>query len=209
MPESPPAFDQPRQRTWWLFAKVLLAFLLLNFLVTFVNVWPTPWVQPEARIAPEIVALWLTLLAFVAFFGAVSRLALGALTTFVVLLAVGRYADVTVPAILGRKMNLYWDAYHLPRFLDVASQALAWWQIIGIALAAVAGVWLLVKLIRLSIGVLAEFAAPYALRSPIAWLLTLASAGIVAADFMRVPAASPYVAGPVLPVRMVLSLIHI
>jgi hypothetical protein len=55
-------------------------------------------------------------------------------------------------------------------------------------------------LIRACVTVLALQTAPAALRSLVAWVLTLACVALVAADFARVPAASPYVAGPVLPV---------
>ena len=192
--------DRRDHGRWLTMAVVVLAFLLLNFLATFVNVWPTPWVQPEARIGPEVVGLWLTILLLVGLFGAVGRRTLTLLTVFVLLITIGRYADVTVPALLGRKMNLYWDAYHLPRFLDVASQALAWWQILAIVAGAGIGFWLLFRLIRAVLRVLAEQAAPYALRSPAAWVATFVAVGLVSADFMRVPSASPYVAGPVLPV---------
>jgi len=178
----------------------LLALLTLNFLATFVNVWPTPWVQPELRIGPEVVALWIALMLLAAVFRPIGRRTVAVFTVLFLLIAIGRYADVTVPALFGRKMNLYWDAYHLPKFLEVASQALSVWEIIGILLAGVLGFWLLVRLIRACVGVLAIHTAPAALRSPVAWVLSLASAALVAADFARVPAASPYVAGPVLPV---------
>ena len=107
----------------------------LNFLTSFNNVWPTPFVQPDTRIGPELVALWLVLLLLVAVFGRIGRGPTAVLTAVFLLVAIGRYADVTVPAWLGRKMNLYWDAYHLPKFLEVASQGLAWWQIVGIVAA--------------------------------------------------------------------------
>jgi hypothetical protein len=132
--------------------------------------------------------------------GRIGRLAISLFTLAMVLLAIGRYADVTVPALFGRKMNLYWDAFHLPKFLEVASQALAPWQIAGIVAAALFAFWLLVRLIRLCVDVLATQAAPRAVRSPTAWLLTMGLTALVLADFAKIPAASPYVAGPVTPV---------
>ena len=45
-------------------------------------------------------------------------------------LTIGRYADVTAPALYGRPMNLYWDARHLPN--------------VGAMLAEVATPWMLV-----------------------------------------------------------------
>ena len=185
---------------WSRLVKAVLALLVLNFLISFNNLWPTPWVQPDTRIAPELVGLWVILLVILAVFGRIGRLTVTLLTGVFFLLVIGRYADVTVPALLGRKMNLYWDAYHLPKFLEVASQALSGWQILGILAGVSLGLWLLVRLVRVCIQTLARHAAPMALRSPLAWVVTFCAAGLVVADFMRVPAASPYVAGPVLPV---------
>jgi hypothetical protein len=184
---------------WLLLARVLLALLTLNFLATFVNVWPTLMVEPEARIGPEFVALWVSLLLLVATFGRVGRAAIAVLTGLFLLVAIGRYADVVVPAMLGRKLNLYWDGYHVWRFLEVAARDLPWWQIVGILAAVVAGLWLLARLIRFGIVTLAEHAAPRALRSPAALVLTLVCVGLVVADMTRL-APSPFVAGPVFPV---------
>jgi hypothetical protein len=184
---------------WLLTGKVVLAMLVLNFLTSFNNVWPTPWVQPDTRIGPEFVALWVILLVLAALFGRVGRGAIGLLTGLFVLVAIGRYADVTVPAWLGRKLNLYWDAYHLPKFLEVASQDYAWWQLIGIVTAFLAGLGLLVGLIRACIGTLAA-AAPFAVRSPVALAVSVAVAGLVVANLAKVGFASPYVSGPVFPV---------
>ncbi len=180
--------------------KVTLALLVLNFLTSFANVWSTPLIRPDMRIGPEFVGLWLILLLLVGLFGRVGRRAVTLLTGLFLLVAIGRYAEVTVPAWFGRKVNLYWDAQHLPKFLDVASQDLAWWQIAGIVAAFIVGFWLLIRLIRVCIEVLAEHAAPYALRSPIALIVTLSFLGLVAASFMKVEAATRYVSAPVFPV---------
>lgn len=179
--------------------KVILALLVLNFLATFVNVWPTPFVQPDTRIGPEFVALWVVLLVLVALFERVGRVAISVLTGLFLLVAIGRYADVTVPAWFGRKLNLYWDAPQLPTFLDVASQSFTWWQIAGIVAALLGGFWLLTRLIRLCIETLAVHAAPHALRSPAALVLTFLCVGLVLANLTQV-VASPFVAGPVFPV---------
>jgi len=197
---EPLEVQRPQGNRWLVMTKVALALLVLNFLTSFNNVWSTPWVQPDTRISPDFVGLWVILLLLVALFGCVGRRAIAVLTGVFLLMVIGRYAEVTVPAWFGRKVNLYWDAQHLPKFLDVASQDLAWWQIVGIVAAAIAGFWFLTRLIRVCIEVLAEHAAPYALRSPIALIVTIACLGLVAANFMKVEAALPYVSAPVFPV---------
>ena len=179
--------------------KVALALLLLNFLTSFTNIWPTPFVQPDTRIGPEFVALWAILVLLVALFGRVGRGAIAVLTGWFLLVAIGRYVDVTLPAWLGRKLNLYWDAAELPKFLEVASQEYAWWEIFGIIAAFIAGFWLLTRLIRGCIEVLAMHAAPYTLRSPMALTVTIACLGLVVGNLTKV-VVSPYVSGPVFPV---------
>ena len=186
-----------RGHRWQVLIKVTLALLVLNFLTSFGNVWSTPYIQPDTRIGSDFVGLWLVLLLLVAVFGRVSSRALRWLTAVFVLVVIGRYAEVTVPAWFGRRVNLYWDAQHLPAFLDVASQDYAWWQILGIVSAFIAGLWLLIRLIRACIEVLARHAAPYALRSPIALFVTAAVAALAGASLMKVEAAVPYVSDPV------------
>jgi hypothetical protein len=185
---------------WLLTLQVVAALVLLNALTSFVNVWPTPLVRPDTRIGPEFVALWVILLALAALYGRIGHRAVALLTGLFVLVAIGRYADVVVPAWFGRKLNLYWDARHLPRFLEVASQQFTGWQLLGLALAVVASLWLLVWIIRACIRTLAWQAAPRALRSPLALVVTIAVVAMVGANMARIGPSNPYVAGPVFPV---------
>ena len=186
-----------QDRRWLAITKVVLALLVLNFLTTFKNVWSTPWVQPDTRIGTDFAALWLVLLMLVALFGRVGRRVIGLLTFLFLLAVIGRYADVTVPAWFGRKVNLYWDAQHLPKFLEVASQEYVWWQIIAAVAGFIAGMWLLIRLIRTCIEVLARIAVPYALRSPVSLLMSVLMLGLVAAAYKKVEVALPYVSEPV------------
>lgn len=185
----------------WLSAlKVALALLVLNFLTSFINIWSTPWIKPDARLGSDLVALWVILLLLVAVFGRVGRRATTMLSVLFLLAVIGRYVDVSVPSWLGRKVNLYWDAQHLPKFLDVASQSYTWWQIVAMVVGLVAGLWLLARLIRLCISVLAEHAAPYAVRSPSTWGLAAVAVGVVVAGLMKVEMVLPHVAEPAFPV---------
>jgi len=86
--------------------KVAAALLLLNFLTSFENVWPTPLIKPDARIGPEFVGLWVLLLAWVALFKRLGSIPLAVLTGLYMAIVIGRYADVTVPALFGRLLNL-------------------------------------------------------------------------------------------------------
>ena len=185
-----------------LLVRVMAALLLLNFLTSFENVWPTPLIKPDARVGPEFVGLWVLLLIWVALFKRVGALALSVFTGLYLLIVIGRYTDVTVPALFGRELNLYWDGHQIPKFLEVASQALAGWQIVAILLAIVLGAWFLTWLIRTCIRTLANHAVPYALRSPILLVITVFWMGMVAGNVMKVEATWPYISRPVVPIYM-------
>ena len=57
--------NRPHIHRWLVMTKVALALLVLNFLTTFNNVWSTPYVQPDTRVGPDFVGLWLILLLLV------------------------------------------------------------------------------------------------------------------------------------------------
>ncbi|MFN9030165.1 MAG: sulfatase-like hydrolase/transferase [Betaproteobacteria bacterium] len=150
----------------------LLALALLNTLLSMKNWWPTPGVLPDARLAPEAVFGWVLLLAWVAWRGALSARALWAMTGVVLLFVLGRYFDVTVPALFGRPVNLYWDGQQIPTFLWVSARDYPWWVsvvFVGVLLAVLA---VLLLAIRWAIGVAAREAAPAALRARWTWAVT-------------------------------------
>ena len=162
-------------------ALALLALAVLNTLLSLRNWWPTPGVLPDHRLSPEFVALWLSMLACVAWRGALSARLLGWLSAGTLLLVLARYADVTVPSLFGRPVNLYWDGQQIPRFLWVSARELPWW--VGVAaVAAVLGLLAaLYLLLRWALATVGRDAAPYALRARWTWLPTgLTVAAVVA-----------------------------
>lgn len=179
--------------------RAIAALLFLNAAVSFNNWWPTPAVIPDHRLAPELVVLWLVLLVAVQRRGAPSPRLTTTLAIGYLLLAIGRYLDVTAPALFGRPINLYWDVGQVPRFVSVASQQFDPWQIGGIAALAVLLAYGLYRLLRLAIQVTARDAAPFALRSAAALSLTAVAAGLVVANAAGVQATWPVVARPVTP----------
>ncbi len=179
-------------------AAALLALLFLNGSLSFRNWWPTPGILPDARLAPGFVWLWLLLLLVVTWRGALSRRAAGLLAAVYSLLVLLRYADVTAPALFGRAVNLYWDVPRIPRFVWVAVQGGAWWQV-TVALTALALLgWGLHRLLRVSIEVVAREAVPYALRARWAWLASAVAVALVLANHAGVRATWPLVSKPVL-----------
>ena len=176
------------------------ALWFLNAALSFDNWRPTPWIKLDARLAPELVALWLLLLVAAKAFGSVGRGLVSALAALYLLLVVGRYADVTAPALFGRALNLYSDGKQIPRFLAVISQDLAAWQTVLILLGVLLGLWLLYRLLRLAVATLAHDAVPRALRSRAAIAVTVVAVALVVANVAGVKATWPIVARPVIPV---------
>ena len=159
----------------------LLALVVLNTALSLRNWWPTPGVLPDHRLAPEFVALWLLLLALVAWRGRLSPRLLTGLSLAYLALVLGRYADVTVPALFGRPVNLYWDGQQIPRFLWVSAREYPGWMsaaAIAVVLALLAALY---GLLRWAMGAVARDAAPYALRAKWTWLPTVLALAAVAA----------------------------
>ena len=118
---------------------VLLGVLvLLNGLLTFRNAWPTPWVRFGNELSVELALMLVVLALYAQRFGPPRGRLLGGLSVVVVLLVIGRYAVVTAPALYGRRINLYWDAQHIPAVVAMIAEAGPAW-IVGLAVAAALG----------------------------------------------------------------------
>ncbi|MFX4728978.1 hypothetical protein ABTB38_18410, partial [Acinetobacter baumannii] len=76
---------------------------------------------------------------------------------------VGRYADVTVPGLFDRPVNLFWDGQQIPRFLWVTAQGLPWWVSVGALAGLSLLVWALWRGARALVWQIAHRAVPYAL----------------------------------------------
>jgi hypothetical protein len=174
----------------WRCVAALVSLAVLNAMLSFRNLWPTPGIVPDARLAPEFVAFWVLLLLFVAWRGAPTPRTVGWLAAAWLLLALGRYADVTVPTLFGRAVNLYWDGQQIPRFLLVSARGHAWWQVLAVVAALIAGIAALHALLRWAMHHASVHAAPYALRARWAWLPTAAA---VAAVLVHQAGAAPTV----------------
>jgi Sulfatase len=132
--------SRPAIRQWLTLAAALL---LLNAALTLGNVWPTPWIEPRAELSVEVAALLFALAAYAEIAvrrgwqppGRRTALALAALMFF---LTIGRYADVTAPALYGRPVNLYWDARHLPNVGAMLVEVAKPWMLAAFLAAFVA-----------------------------------------------------------------------
>ncbi|NEX22028.1 hypothetical protein G3480_17235 [Thiorhodococcus mannitoliphagus] len=127
---------RPSWRLW-----IALGFALygLNLLLSVYNVWPTPWVTTRHQLSIEILVLVLLMAVFTAAGRPPARRTLTALAALVLLLTLGRYAEVTAPALYGRRINLYWDAPHIPGVAAMLIQAASGRQLLLAGLGLVGG----------------------------------------------------------------------
>lgn len=124
-----------RARHW---AALGLALLALNAALTFHNVWPTLWIAPRAELSVELGALLLALVAWTSSGRTLGTPLRTVLTLAVLVLVLGRYAEVTAPALYGRPINLYWDSQHVPKVVAMLAEVGPWWLVGALALGLVA-----------------------------------------------------------------------
>jgi len=134
------ATARPSIRQWLTLAAALL---LLNAALTLGNVWPTPWVEPRAELSVEVAIIVLALAVYAELaqrrgWRMPGRVTALALTVPMFLLTVGRYADVTAPALYGRPVNLYWDARNLPNVAAMLAEVAKPWMLAAFLVAVVA-----------------------------------------------------------------------
>ena len=142
---------QPAQRgVSWL--RLGLGWFLLNFALTIQNIWPTPWITTHNKFSFEIALLLLVLAVYAELKGVPPRRLIGWLAVGLTLLTIGRYAQVTAPALYGRPINLYWDAQHLPRVAAMLAQVSPTWLVALAALGTMVLVGGLFLALRWALG---------------------------------------------------------
>ncbi|MCC8998018.1 MAG: hypothetical protein LM522_00735 [Candidatus Contendobacter sp.] len=117
-------------------SQLLLALFILNSALTFQNRWPTVGVRWVPELSIELAALVFILV--ITWRGMPRRRFRYAILIGYVVLTLGRYLDVTAPALMGRSINLYWDSPHLPQVAALFLDQVAGWQALlgGLALLA-------------------------------------------------------------------------
>ena len=99
------------------------ALIVLNFSLTFHNVWPTLWITTRHELSVEIAVLVLVLALYSEAVKGPSRGTINGLAILLLVFCMGRYAEVTSPALYGRPVNLYWDASHVLNVVAMLNQA--------------------------------------------------------------------------------------
>jgi hypothetical protein len=152
------------------------ALLVLNAALTFGNLWPTLRVVPRAELSIEIALLLLALVAWTSFVRPLGRVSLVALTLLLFVFVLGRYAEVTAPALYGRPVNLYWDSQHLPKVAAMLAEVGPWWLVGLIVVALIALFGALITALALCLGAVSR-----ALRVPAGRRVLGALAGVIVA----------------------------
>lgn len=181
---------------------VLFAVSVLNFSLSFHNVWPTPWIRLRPELSVEISAIVLLLAVRRTWFGATHVRVQQIMAAAIVILALGRYADVIAPALYGRPINLYWDAKHFPRVALMILDSSELWLIVTIVLGIIVGITALFFGIWWAIAVIVKATEKPLLRTSLIGLaasaLTLYAVGmtsrtITTERWFSVPVSLTYV----------------
>ena len=174
---------------WRAWTLLTAALLLLNASVTFDNVWPTPAITWSDRLSIELAIVVFALSAAAISGREPSRRALRLLSVGWLALALGRYADVTSPALYGRDVNLYWDLRFVPDVVSMVTRVLPLWLTVSASAAAVLAVAALYAIVRWSFG---RVALGVRSRTERRLILVMAIAAAMASAGLRASRGEPF-----------------
>jgi hypothetical protein len=136
----------PAGNPWANSARTAAAVFVLNGALAFENVWPTPAIVWRGQASIELAILLLAAVPPYARIASPPRRVLSILSAGWVVLAIGRYLNVTAPALYGRDVNLYWDVRFVPDVVAMVTKVAPGWLLSLSLLLAVAVVVLLYRL---------------------------------------------------------------
>lgn len=167
----------PVKGHWLRWLALAAALYCLNFVATFHNVWPTPWITTWNELSVDVAVLLLLMTLYRGFVGPLSPRTIKLLAVLLLLIGIGRYAEVTAPALYGRRINLYWDAAYLPDVAAMLTKVARPWLLAAGAFGALALLGTVYALMHWSLGRVCD-----ALERPRGRrVLALLSGGLVAA----------------------------
>ena len=144
------------ERRWLRWIGLAAALAILDVSLTFHNIWPTPFIRWTGELSVELAACILMLVLATRSIGAPSRTRLAGLSVLWILLVIGRYAEVTAPALFGRDINLYWELQYIPAVIALLAQAAPVWLIVVAVSVTLATLGALYALARWALGRIAS-----------------------------------------------------
>jgi hypothetical protein len=143
------------KRPWRRWAALAAALALLNASLSFSNVWPTPAIRWRGELSGEVAVFVLALILARRWFRH-SRAVPGWTGAAWMVLIIGRYAEVTAPALYGRDINLYWDLRFIPDVVAMITRVAPLWLIVLCVVTAALLLTLLYWLLRWALRVLGD-----------------------------------------------------
>lgn len=135
--------------------QALVALVVLNMLLSFGNAWPTLWPRPEARLSIDLAAVVLGL-SLLSLHGPLRRATVVWTSAVLATCVLLHYLNVTVPAVLGRRLDLYWDGQHAWEVLKMGAASPSAMKFVGVAVIVALAIAALYRLIRRGVATLAE-----------------------------------------------------
>ncbi len=170
----------PNLRSLLNWSTLLLALFVLNFSLTFHNVWPTLGITTWHELSVEIAVLLLTLALYSRFRARISPHLITTLAILLTILTLARYLEVTAPALFGRPVNLYWDAQYLPNVAGMLAEVATPLQMGLMLTGALLALGLIFLVLRFSLTRVVQ-----GLASPLEWrALTLAASVLTLGYFI-------------------------
>jgi hypothetical protein len=126
---------------WRPWTAAAVALVLLNVSVTFHSLWPSPGIKWQGAVSVELSLCLLALAIAARNSEAVPARATRWLAAGWMALTVGRYAEVTAPALYGRDINLYWDLRYMPDVAAMLVRAAPIWLVVTVCAAAALALW--------------------------------------------------------------------
>jgi hypothetical protein len=158
----------------WRAVALAAALLVLDGSLSFSNIWPTPAVRWQGELSVEL-AVCLFVMAVIGHrHGPPSRAVMRGVAALWVLLVIGRYADVTAPALYGRGINPYWDLRHVSAVAAMLARAASSWLVFLVICAAVLIPLVLYAVLRWALGCVSDSMRGTRERRTLGWLAGLA-----------------------------------
>ena len=184
-------------RDWRRWIGLTAVLMLFNASLTFGNIWPTPAIRWQGELSVELASFILLLVIVSRWLGPPSRTALGWLSALWVLLVIGRYVDVTAPALYGRDINLYWDLRYVPDVVSMMVRVAPPWLVALVAASIVlllSALFVLVRWAMRRLGTAMRDAHERRLLGALAGVVVLLFAGERLSDRLPVTFGNPVLA---------------